>query len=258
MQGWESLYITLMDGNKYLYRISDYHFPATGILSRRPSCHPRNLCTYYIDLLIFLEDIFPFEWVTKVNPFQHSVNYEIKQRVLHRHCWNLSEMIGKVWVVPKCEEKFETLRVVWKVVWNVRKLLFTFWHYSDLSNHFTVSVNWPLCCSGWLLFPPMENPGNTMAYIHHCIWDGVTPFFVKHQHYCIIITEMYILEMWELGDILNDRQTFVKPYPLKTISEPPSVSPVIRRLQVRSPSGAQKSFSEDRAWWTFICHFKIS
>ena len=42
----------------------------------------------------------------------------------------------------------------------------------------------------------------------------------KQSRSWIIHDEIYILEMWELGDVLNDRWTFVKLYLQTTISEP--------------------------------------
>ena len=72
-----------------------------------------------------------------------------------------------------------------------------------------------------------------------------------------------ILEMWELGYNLReikDREAlysendfWASDHTQKMISEP-QMSPVIRRLRVRSPPGAQKSFSEYKAWRSLISH----
>ena len=57
-----------------------------------------------------------------------------------------------------------------------------------------------------------------------------------------------ILEMWKLGYNLREMKDHQALYWENDFW----VSPVIRRLRVRSPSGAQKSFSQYRAWWSFI------
>ena len=63
----------------------------------------------------------------------------------------------------------------------------------------------------------------------------------------IMLLMRYILEMWELRDILNYRWALVKLYPQKKVA-------VIRRLQVRPHLGLRNRFPEDGAWRMFICH----
>ena len=65
--------------------------------------------------------------------------------------------------------------------------------------------------------------------------------------------EIYFLEMWKLGDILTDRSTFLKLHPQENDFLTPDgdrtrkllmtdEKSLIRRLEVRSPSRAHKSF----------------
>ena len=54
------------------------------------------------------------------------------------------------------------------------------------------------------------------------------------------LPEIYILEMWEIGDILNDRWTFVKPQPQENDSEPQIVS---RRIKLDERSSTIQEIS---------------
>ena len=88
----------------------------------------------------------------------------------------LSGMIGKVWEVPMCEEKFSNVssegpsseRKRKAFARNVRKLLFTHRHYSDLSDHSTKI--------------------STVPTQHSILFHGIKGSDMKSQRFDVILT----------------------------------------------------------------------